>query len=231
MNIIENDAHLTVKGEGKPLLFLHGYLSSRQSFAYQLEYFSKFFKVIAPDLMGFNGLKMEYPYSLDDYARDVSRLIEGEKRVNVIAHSFGARVLFKMLPDDRIDRIVLTGAAGLKPRPSLKKSVAIFRYKLRKKLKLPTDKFGSDDYKKLDTIMKRSFVSVVNERLDGRIRNIKNPCLIVFGENDRETPVYMAKKLNKMIDGSALVLIGRAGHFAFVDQPQYFNRIVKEFLL
>ena len=222
---------IIVKGEGKTLLMLHGYLSRKEAFIYQINYFSKYFKVVAPDMVGFNGRKMAYPYSLDDYARDVKRLISNESgKIDVIAHSFGARVLFKTLPDERIDRIILTGAAGIKPRPSLKKSVRILRYKIRKRLKLDVKNFGSADYRALDGVMRESFLKVVNERLECKIKSVKNDCLIVHGKNDKETPPYMAKRLNKLIKNSSLVFIEGAGHFAFIDRPRVFNVIVKEFL-
>ncbi len=187
-------------------------------------------------MAGFNGRLMPYPYALSDYARDVSRLIdrivkeEGEK-VNVVAHSFGARVLFKLLPDTRIDKIVLTGAAGIKPRFSIKKSLRVARYKIRKKLGLDVSRFGSSDYKALDPVMKQSFVKIVGERLENRIKRVKKPCLIVSGTLDTETPLYTAKRLNKLITSSRLITIRKAGHFAFIDDAHAFNLIVKEFLL
>ena len=222
---------LIVRGEGKPLLMLHGYLSNKESFIYQINFFSKRRKVIVPDMVGFGGTKMPYPYTLDDYARDIRGLIYSENgKTDVIAHSFGARVLFRLLPDEAIDKIVLTGAAGIRPRPSLKKGLAIARYKLRKRLGLDVSKFGSADYKALDGVMRQSFVSVVNERLEKEIKAVKNECLLVFGENDKETPLYMAKKLKRYIKNSSLVVIKDAGHFAFVDKPDQFDLIVKEFL-
>ena len=211
---------------------LHGYLSSKESFVHQINYFSKYFKVVVPDMAGFNGVPMPYPYSLADYARDIKLLIDKEDgKVDVIAHSFGARVLFKLLPDDKIDKIVLTGAAGIRPKFSIKKCVAVARYKLRKRLGLDTAKFGSADYRSLDPVMRASFVKIVNERLEQNIKSVKNRCLIVFGEKDSETPPYMAKKLKIYIRGSELVFIKGAGHFAFIDKPFEFNLIIKEFLL
>lgn len=222
---------MVIEGEGKPLLMLHGYLSQKESFAYQIDFFKSSRKVIVPDMVGFNGTDMPYPYSLADYANDISNLLEkvGES-VDVIAHSFGARVLFKLLPNKFIDKIVLTGSAGIKPKFSLKKQLRIYRYKLRKKLGLNIDKFGSADYKALSPIMKKSFVMIVNERLEDKIANVQNKTLLIFGENDGETPLYMAKKQNKLIKNSELVILKNAGHFAFIDQKNQFNYIVKEFI-
>ena len=65
-------------GEGKKdLLFLHGYLASGDSFAYQKGEFSKNFNVYAPDLKGFGkNADMEYPYSLGDYVRETKEYIQ-----------------------------------------------------------------------------------------------------------------------------------------------------------
>ncbi|MBR1890908.1 MAG: alpha/beta hydrolase [Clostridia bacterium] len=221
-----------MEGKGENLLFLHGYLSNKESFTRQIGYFSKYFKVIAPDMTGFGTNKMPYPYSLDDYAREIKLLLDRfDGKTNVVAHSFGARVLFELLPDERVDKIVLTGAAGVTPKRGLIYRVRVLNYKIRKKLGLNVDGLGSSDYRSLDDVMKKSFVKIVNERLEDRISQIKNDCLLLFGEFDRETPLYMAKKLNKLIVNSTLCVMEGAGHFAFVDRPETFNLIVREFLL
>ena len=92
-------------------------------------------------------------------------------------------------------------------------------------------KYYSSDYRALDGVMRESFKKIVGEYLDGEINKIKNPTLIIFGEKDSETPVYMAKRLNRGINDSKMVIIKDAGHFAFIDNPVKFNWEVKEFLL
>ena len=179
---------------------------------------------------------MEYPYSLSDYVAEVEEYIKANKLIkpHVIAHSFGARVALKAAAKDKglFDKIVLTGAAGLKPKRKagyyLKKGV----FKTLK-LILPKEKlsrFYSCDYNALSPVMKESFVKIVNEYLDDLLPKIENRTLIVFGENDYETPLYMAKRLYKGISGSELKVIKDAGHFAFIDKPFRFNMEVREFL-
>lgn len=222
----------------KPLLMLHGYLSNSQSFILQKQYFSQYFRVYTPDFKGFGENKgMEKPYSLSDYCDDIKEYLKenGIERPNVIAHSFGARVAIKMTSEsnDVFDKIVLTGAAGLKPRRSAKYILKRMVFKtlkpFMKKEKLL--KFYSSDYLALDSVMRESFKKIVNEHLDEQVSKVQNSTLIIFGENDEETPPYMAKKLHKMIDNSKLIFIKNAGHFAFVDNPVKFNWEVKEFLL
>ena len=220
------------------MLFLHGYLSSGKSFYYQTRFFERDFNVFAPDLKGFGeNADMPYPYSLDDYINEVKEYIyaKGLKKPFVVAHSFGARIAIKAASIDKslFSKLVLTGAAGLKPKPTFKKTVKRTVYRALKRF-MPKEKlmrFFSSDYNSLNAVMQESFKKIVSESLDDRLKDIKNPAFIVFGKNDKETPLYMAKKLHKGIVGSELLIINGAGHFCFIDKPNKFNTEVKEFLL
>lgn len=224
--------------EKKDLLFLHGYLSCGASFCYQTNYFGKDFNVFAPDLTGFGTNKnMEKPYSLDDYVDWVVAYIKanGIKRPSVIAHSFGTRIVLKATYryGDIFDKLVLTGAAGLKPKITFKKAIKKGAFKVLKKV-IPKEKlvgFYSKDYLSLSPIMRESFIKIVNEHLDYTLDKIYNPTLLIFGDKDLETPLYMAKRLNLGIKNSTLRVYKGAGHFCFLDKRHTFNREVREFLL
>lgn len=219
-------------------MFLHGYLSSGRSFSYQLKFFARDFETFAPDLKGFgSNAGMEYPFSLSDYAEEVREYMQknGIVKPHVIAHSFGARIAIKLAAEDHelFDSIVLTGAAGLKPKRGVIKRIKALEFAVLKKFvkKERLARFYSPDYLKLDDVMKKSFVKIVNENLDGLLPGIKNRTFIVFGEKDKETPPYMAKRLYKGIKNSKLLFIKDAGHFAFIDKPHTFDMEVREFLL
>ena len=104
-------------------MFLHGYLSCKESFNYQIDFFSRNYRVLAPDLTGFGeNLPLTSPYFLDDYVKDVLKLLNqlDIKRYHIICHSFGARIAIKLATfDKRIDKIIITGGAGLKPKRSI----------------------------------------------------------------------------------------------------------------
>lgn len=217
---------------------MHGYLADSNSFYNQLDYFGRNFDVFAPDFKGFGQNKgMEYAYSLDDYIVDLKEYAykNGLKNPHVIAHSFGARVAVKCAANDKdfFDKIVLTGAAGLKPKLSLIKRVKKCAFSVLKKFvkKEKLKAFYSKDYLALDPVMKESFVKIVNEHLDGLLGDIVNETLIIYGKEDKETPPYMAKRFHSGIRESKLIFIEGAGHFAFIDKPHKFNTEVKEFLL
>lgn len=223
---------VTVDGEGESLLFLPGFLCDRQIFVRQIEYFSQFKKVIAPSLPGFGEVKATRPLCLDDYARIVSEIIDecADGKTDVVAHSFGARILLKILPDKRIDKIVITGGAGLKPKLSPKKRIKILFHKIKRRLHINTEGDGSEDYRRLDDDMKKTFVSVVNEHFDGKLVKIDNETLLLWGKDDKETPLYMAKRFEKGLKNSRLSVVENAGHFVFLDKASVFNFLVKDFL-
>ena len=87
------------KGTGKELVFFHGFLSSKEAFFAQIEYFSKYYKVTAIDFLGFGkSAPLTTAFSVSDYAEWTKKvLLElGVRKPSVIAHSFGCRVALKM---------------------------------------------------------------------------------------------------------------------------------------
>ncbi len=217
---------------------MHGYLADKKSFFCQYPFFNREFNVFALDFKGFGENKgMEYPYSLDDYVLQLVQFMQENDivRPHVIAHSFGARVALKAIYNnpDIFDRIVLTGAAGLKPKKTFRKTVKKGLFSLFKKFvqREKLTKFYSKDYIMLDSVMKESFKKIISEHLNYVLPCIKNKTLLVFGSNDKETPLYMAKYFKRNITDSRLCIINGAGHFAFIDKSNKFNVEVREFLL
>lgn len=222
----------------KQVIFLHGYLSSGGAFAAQTRFFSAYFDCFAPDLPGFgNNAEMPYPYALSDYADWLKAYMKanGIERPHVVAHSFGARVAVKAAAAEPalFSRMVLTGAAGMKPRRPPAYYVKKARFSVLKKF-LPREKlekYYSSDYRALNAVMRESFLKIVNEHLEESSKRVQNPVLLVYGENDRETPLYMAKRYRRLLPSSRLLVIGGAGHFAFAEKIAAFNYPVREFLL
>ncbi len=213
-------------------------MSSGSSFNRQIPFFERDFQVFAPDLKGFGkNVEMPYPYSLNDYILEVKEYMYkfGLTKPHVVAHSFGGRIAIKASAIDKelFSKLVLCGAAGLKPNRRLKKRVKGVAFNLLKRV-FPREKlkgFYSSEYLSLSDTMKKSFSLIISEHLDERLKDIENPTLIVFGRQDKETPLYMARRLNLGIQNSRLIILDGAGHFCFVDKPLKFNTEVKEFLL
>lgn len=191
-----------------------------------------------------NSLYIDFPpfgksgrikgWSIFTYANMVISLCNHLKltKVNLIGHSFGGRVaiIFAVLCKDQTQNLVLIDSAGLKPRRTIKYRINQVRYKICKVLKKDTSKFESGDYKILDVDMKKVFKSVVATHLDDFLPFIRSKALIIFGEKDKETPLYMAKKFKKNIPNSTLLILKNSGHFCFNDSRIEFVYALQKFL-
>ena len=233
-----NFVGVTVKGEGKPVLLLHGYLSSRQSFYYQINALSGAgYRAVAPDFPSFGASAgTDAPWAVGDFAAWLKEFIEegGYAGADVVAHSFGARVAFKLFSEypSLADKLLITGGAGLvKPRsPAYMRRIK--RYRRVKKLfpKYAEKHFGSEEYRTLSPVMKESYKLIVNEDLRGAAAKIKNECLLVYGGEDTTTPPAEEGEIfHSLIAGSRLEIID-GGHFCFCENYLKFNRLMLEFL-
>ena len=223
------------QGEGKDLVFLHGYLSSKESFYPQINYFSRHFRVTAPDLPGFGGSGLiPAAWSVGEYADWLEGFLKERGIVFpcVIAHSFGGRVAIKCLARGLIDRAVLTGCAGIVRRRTLSYHLKVKSYRLVRKFapRFAEAKFGSAEYRSLSPLMRESYKKIVNEDLREEAKRIARPVLYLNGERDRETPLSSVKILHECTAGSRLAVLKGCGHFAHLDEPLLFNLAAEEFL-
>ena len=235
MTVSLSEVSFLQTGKGKDLVFLHGYLSSKEAFTAQIRYFSRFFRVTAIDFVGFGGSKpLTEAYSVDDYAtwtEEVLRLLAVEKP-HVIAHSFGCRVAVKMASrsPERFDKILLTGAAGVVLKRSFCYHLKVKTYWLVRRFapKFAEKRFGSAEYRTLSPIMRESYKKIVNEDLRDCAKGIENEVLIVQGEGDTTTPKREAEAYLACLQRGRLVMMD-GGHFAFAEHPLAFNLIAEGF--
>ena len=230
----------TKQGE-KVVLLLHGWGGSLNSFR-SLESFliSNNFSVITLDFPGFGGSEQPAEnFDLWDYKKIVVELLQAEniKKASIVAHSFGGRVTFLLASEhpELVDKLVLCDVAGIKPKFNLAKQCKILKYKFLKKLqakgiyKKDLLSYGSDDYRAMPENLKPVFNRIIKTDLTGKLSNIVAPTLIIWGKNDKDTPFYMAKKINKKIKDSAIIAF-EGGHFCYLDNSDKFNLIVDNFL-
>lgn len=199
-----------------------------------IAYKIKGYKYIVPDFYGFGeSLHPEYPLKIDDYADGILDILRKEKIDSAIfiCHSFGGRVgCYIASRSNIVKKLILCDSAGIKPKRHIEYYIKIWFYRIRKRLGLSVENYGSPDYRALDTFVKKTFINVVNYDQTKEIKSIKCPTLIVWGENDRETPLYMARKFKRGIKDSKLVVISGAGHFAYADDVNAFSKIVTRFI-
>lgn len=236
-------------GEGKTVILLHGWGGCADSFLPVFNHLSKNYEVYAIDFPGFGqSAPPIVPWDVTDYMEMLRRffaLLNIEKAV-LIGHSFGGRVsiLFSAKYPELVDKVVLADSAGLIPKRGWKYHFNVNTFKLAKKLFLMFSakgtqeekleafykKHGSSDYKQTGSAMRQTFVKVVNQDLRGYLPQIKASTLLIWGEEDKDTPLYFGQIMEKEIPDAGLVVFKGAGHFAYLDRINDFNIIVSKFL-
>ena len=229
------DVSVLQMGKGEQMLCLHGYLSSKEAFAKQMLYFSKFYQVTAIDFLGFGkSAPLTKPFSVLDYARWTKKVLDclGIERPKVIAHSFGCRVAVKMAKEYHqvFDEMLLTGPAGVVLPRGLGYWWKVKTYRLVKRFapKFAEEKFGSKEYRSLSPIMKESYKKIVNEDLRADARQIGNRILILQGSEDCTTTRAEAEAYLRYFERGSMKIV-EGGHFAFVENALQFNMWAEEF--
>jgi pimeloyl-ACP methyl ester carboxylesterase len=243
-------------GAGQPgklpaVLFLHGWGSGFLSFKYFLDSISPYYRVAALDLPGF-GQSAEPPaaWSVDDYADFVLSFMKELTidKVILIGHSFGGRISIKLaarknLPVS-IDKIILVDSAGIRHKRTAKQNMKLFFYKSIRRflsaefvrrgypelLERWRSKYASPDYLNATPRMRECLVKVINEDLTPCLSEIPCPVLLIWGEQDYETPLEDGKIMELLIPDAGLVLLKNAGHYSFMDQGFAFLKVLDSFL-
>ena len=78
--------------------------------------------------------------------------------------------------------------------------------------------------------MRKCLVKVVTEDPAPLLPKIPHKTLLVWGRDDTETPVNDGYTMKELIPRSRLEVLDNAGHFAFLNNPEEFHRLMKEFL-
>lgn len=243
-----------VVGKGKALIILHGWGSSRRVMMPIARSLAHIRACYVLDLPGFgDSPEPSQAWSIDDYANAVEAFITKlpDDHVDVLVHSFGGRIILKLLTRPKaqqvIQKVLITGGAGMKPRRTWKYYMRTYTAKTLKApfLILPEPlqskalnwlrstrlwkSLGSGEYSQLSGVMRETFVKSVTEYLEYCLPHIPHETLLIYGRNDDATPLYQAERMEQGIKNAALVVIENAGHYAFLDKPKQFAAIAQAF--
>ena len=237
------------EGEGEAVLLLHGWGSNLKSFLNLINQLKSKYRVLAFDYPGFGeSSDLDRSFSIDDY---VNITIKFLKELNIdsvilVGHSYGGRIIIKLnsrndLPFN-ISKNVLIDSAGLKDKKDIKTKLKIYLFKTLKKITylLPVkqsikeqlehslkSKFGSNDYASASKVLQETLVKSVNEDLTDLLPNMRET-LLIWGDNDNVTPMWMADTMKKNISNSGLVVL-HGGHFSYIDDPIIFSKVIDSY--
>lgn len=230
------------KSQGKPIVLLHGWGQNIEMMDIVGRHLEEKHRIVILDFPGFG--KSDEPqesWGVDEYVDCLHKILTSLDVVNpiIIGHSFGCRVAIKYANLYPVEKMVFTGAAGIKPKQSLSTKLRIRSYKASKKLVSITkskklelfvkSKFGSSDYKSSSEIMRQTLVKVVNEDLKPYLSNITCPVILFWGKQDDATLISDGYVMESLLKDAALIAV-EGTHYAYVENLEYFVTIIKEFI-
>ena len=175
------------------------------------------------------------PWGTAEYADAMAEWLGGlpPARRIWIAHSFGCRVGLQLAArhPGTLSGLFLIAAAGLPPQrsPWARARVRARRWAFRLARQVTPEgpardrlrqRLGSADYRaagKLRPIL----VKAVSEDLSAMARAVRVPAVLIYGDQDRETPPEMGVRLNNLMPQSRLYLLRGFDHWSLLTDGRH----------
>ena len=231
--------------DGPNLMLLHGLFGALSNFEGIINRFSANYNVVVPMLPIYEMPILEVSVSgLVDF---VNRFVtyKGYDKVNLLGNSLGGHIalLYALGYPERITSITLTGSSGLFesafgtafPKRGdyeyIKKKTADTFYDPEvASQELVDEVFGivNDRGKAIRVVATAK--SAVRHNLADKLKNIKAPTLLIWGQQDNVTPPFVGEKFHELIANSRLHFIDKCGHAPMMEKPEDFNVLLEDFL-
>lgn len=238
-----------VLGSGLPVLALHGWGGSIRSFWPVAERMSTLgYELHLIDLPGFGQTEPPpEPWGVADYMRFVLAYLHAQRleRVAILGHSFGGRISLMLAAEhpDYVSKMVLADSAGLRTPLTLRQQVrnmlargarrtldALGLTSLRIRLQDRYNRrYASEDYLAAGQL-RETFLRVITEDLTPYAVNVQAPTVLIWGDQDTDTPLWQGQKLEQLIPDAGLIVLRGAGHFSYLERIEDYLRIVDHFL-
>jgi valacyclovir hydrolase len=244
-----NDQHLWYEdaGHGDAVVMLHGFTgTARADLGAEIDYFSQFYRVIAPDLRGYGRSEPKpRPFGPDFYvqdARDVGALLDwlDIDQAHVLGYSDGGEsaVLVAIERPDRAASVVAWGLTGFFG-PEIATVADVF---------LPASDWPEKRPAWTADIVARHGAGAVGPMVEGWSAAVKQiiaaggdvslglaheiqcPVLIINGEHDTGNPEHLARQLAERIPTCTFEIWPGLGHPVHKEAPAAFHARVLAFL-
>jgi pimeloyl-ACP methyl ester carboxylesterase len=239
--------HYEVHGSGPAILLTHGYSATARMWDGQIAPLSRDHTLILWDMRGHG--ESDYPadptlYSEDETVADMEAILDtvGAKQAVIGGLSLGGymSLAFHRAHKERVKALLIIDTGpGFKNDEArqgwndtaMKTAARFEREGLAPLARASAERSGAKHRSANGLVLAaRGMLTQRDARVIESLPDIKVPTLVLVGADDMpflKAADYMAAK----IPGASKVVIPNAGHAANVDQPELFNKAIKEFLL
>jgi pimeloyl-ACP methyl ester carboxylesterase len=240
--------HYLVAGSGRPVILLHGLGGYGLQWGDYIPALAEGARVYAPDLLGFGSSdRPDVNYSTPLQADVLRGFMDSAhiQQADLVGLSMGGWVAasFARLYPDRVRRLVLVDAAGLRfdpgtPEPFTPRDASDFSRLMRlgtpRAVRIPSFLAPGivREMQPLAPVVERH---LQNKRLgigtlDGKLAAVTMPVLLVWGALDQLTPLDYGREFHRQIPQSQLVILENCGHMAVLDCRSYAQPEIRAFL-
>lgn len=238
--------HYLDKGEGTPIIVLHGLMGGLSNFSAVTEHFSKLeYRVIIPVLPLYDLPLLKT--TVKNFAEYIDAFIQhlGLKDVILLGNSLGGHIgllHLKLFPEN-VKALVITGSSGLYENSMgdsypkrgdyeyIKKKAEEVFYDPEVATKEIIDEvfdLVNDRVKLVKTLAIAK--SAIRHNMAKDLPKLKKPVCIIWGKNDKVTPPEVAEEFNKLLPDSDLFWIDKCGHAPMMEHPETFNQLLEGWL-
>ena len=249
------ELYYELAGDGSPIVFIHGGQMDSRIWDDQFVAFAEYYKVVRYDVRGYgNSTQPTMPYANTD---DLHRLLIhlNLERVTLVGLSLGGRIAidFTIIHPEQVNALVLVapGLSGFtwseEQRHRLWQIIVVARDEgfaaaselwLRDPYMAPAMENPTISPKIQRLVRENSHVWLMNPLLErwldppavGRLSDILVPTLVIVGDRDVPDIQKICSQLGREISGARKKIVANAGHIVNMEQVEYFNELVGEFL-
>jgi pimeloyl-ACP methyl ester carboxylesterase len=219
--------HYIEKGEGRPLILLHGNGESCDYFEHQIDCFSKDYRVIAIDTRGHGQSPQgEKPFTIKQFADDLHDFMDekGIEKAIILGFSDGGNIALTLAlkHPERIEKLILNGAnlfpSGVKPLYQWPIEVG---YHIAKRFAGKSEK-ANKNAEMLGLMVNEPHIA------PAELARLTMPVLVVAGTKDMIKESHTRLIHNSLPNAQLAILNG--DHFIANKHHNTFNAMVKAFL-
>ena len=242
----ENGFKYIEKGEGTPLIILHGIMGGLSNFDQVIDYFSNYFKVLMPELpiYSFPLLKTSVK-GFSKYLYQFYQFKNIDKAI-LLGNSLGGHITlyFTNKNPDKVAAMILTGSSGLYEKGMgdsypQRKNYDYIKRKAQEVFHDPrvaTKELVDEVFEIVNNRMKviRTLAlakSAIRHNMVKDLPGMNVPTCLIWGKDDKVTPPDVAEEFQQLLPDADLYWIDKCGHAPMMEHPQQFIEIMDKWLI
>ena len=220
------------EGKDRTILFLHGYAGALESWEFQINYFARNYRVVAPDLRGHGQSDAPYTqYTMPELVSDLQAIVETldfPEKFTLVAHSFGGAIAteYAYAHPERLEKLILIATAGEFPLPK----AAALLYRLPITLFRPWWRYRPRWDAELHVVRRMMANNLRKWKGWDKMKALTTPTLVVTGERDNYFPRWVFDDVGETIPGAEIYDVGSAKHKVQLERHRAVNRAIERFV-